>query len=91
MSVDKEKCLEILDRAIMRPIPTNDEFRERAQLIGTILNRIKPIPDDAPPNVKEVIDVERQLLVIRVGWNKMSMDELKMLLKNPALDGTGLA
>ena len=56
-------------------------FKEKAELIEEILNRIKPIPKDAPQNVQDAIDVERQALVLRAGWNNMSIEELKIMVE----------
>jgi hypothetical protein len=89
MAVDKKIVMEIMDRAIMRPYKGYSE--RKAELIATILDRIKPIPEDAPDDIKQNIDVERQLLVIRTGWNKMSIEELENLKNNPAVDPTMLA
>jgi len=58
------------------------EAVERAELITTILDRIKPIPKNAPQNVQDDIDSERQMLVMRAGWNKMPIAELRNLV-NP--------
>ncbi len=57
-----------------------DEKREKARLIGIILDRIKPIPESAPDDVKEAIDGERQLLALRAGWPRMSVRELRAIL-----------
>jgi len=58
------------------------EFADKARLIETILDRIKPIPESAPDDVKDAIDTERQMLVIRAGWNNMSVAELQALVNN---------
>ena len=55
------------------------EFEEKGRLIQTILDRIKPIPESAPDDVKDAIDAERQMLVMREGWNNMSVSQLQAL------------
>ena len=57
-----------------------DEKAEKAWLIGIILDRIKPIPEKAPDEVKDAIDAERQILVLRTGWSRMSVAELRAIL-----------
>lgn len=54
---------------------------ERPKLILTILDRIMPIPEEAPDDVKAQIDVERQMVVLREEWNKMPIEELRALEK----------
>lgn len=54
-----------------------DEFKERAKLIEGMLDKIKPIPKRAPREVKELTDAERQMLVLRAGWNNMPIEELR--------------
>jgi len=56
------------------------KFEEKGRLILTILDRIKPIPESAPDEVKDAIDTERQILVMRAGWNNMSINELRALI-----------
>ena len=54
-------------------------FKEKAELIEKILDKIKPIPKDAPQDVQDATDMERQALVLRAGWNNMSIEELKKM------------
>ncbi len=56
-------------------------FVEKARLIEEILNSIKPIPKNAPKDVQDATDVERQALVLRAGWNNMSIEELKTMVE----------
>ena len=56
------------------------EFEEKGRLIETILDRIKPIPESAPDDVKNTIDAERQMLVMRAGWSNMSVAELQVMV-----------
>jgi len=56
------------------------EFEEKGRLIETILDRIKPIPESAPDDVKDAIDAERQMLVMRAGWCNMSVAELQAMV-----------
>lgn len=64
-AVDKKIVMEIMDRAIMLPYKGYSE--RKVELIATILDHIKPIPKDAPESIKEQIDIERHLLVLRTG------------------------
>jgi len=57
-----------------------DEFERKAKLIEEILDKIKPIPEGTSEAVRDAIDAERQFLVMRAGWNKMSVEELEMIL-----------
>ena len=57
-----------------------NEFAEKAELIEQILDRINPIPEDAPDDVKEAIDSDRQILVMRAGFSQMSVEELRAKL-----------
>lgn len=56
------------------------DFEEKGYLIEAILDKIKPIPQDAPDEVKDAIETERQMLVMRAGWNNMSVAKLKALV-----------
>ena len=56
-------------------------FKEKAELIEEILNRIQPIPKDAPQDVQDATDVERQALVLQAGWNNMSIEEFKIMVE----------
>ncbi|MDP3985327.1 MAG: hypothetical protein Q8P82_01055 [bacterium] len=56
------------------------EFEEKGRLIETILDRIKPIPESAPNDVKDAIGAERQMLVMQAGWSNMSVAELQAMV-----------
>ena len=56
---------------------TMNEFVEKAELIEQILDKIYPIPKNAPDEVKEAVEVNRQMLVMRAGFIYMSIEELK--------------
>lgn len=55
----------------------SDEGTERATLIEAILDKIKPIPENAPDDVKDAIDTERQVLAMRADWTTMPIEELR--------------
>lgn len=79
----KERESKIIDMiadsgALMEEAPL---FTEKERLIEEILNRIKPIPKNAPQDVQDAIDMERQVLVLRAGWNNMSTEELKKIME----------
>lgn len=57
-----------------------NEGAERASIIEKILDTIKPIPENAPQDVKDAIDGDRQLLAMRAGWTSMPIEELRALL-----------
>jgi len=58
-----------------------NEFEEKAKLIEKILDEIAPIPENAPRNVRDLTDLERQRLVLQAGWNNMSVEELQELVE----------
>lgn len=53
------------------------EWEERYNLIDSMLNKIYPLSDDMDDEKQEQIDTARQLLVIRAGWDKIPIDELR--------------
>lgn len=57
------------------------EFKEKSNLINELLSKSDL---NFEPNMtkkeREALDVERQMLVLRVGWNNMSVSDLKALL-----------
>ena len=57
-----------------------NEFAEKASVIGQILDKIMPIPENAPENVREKIDQKRQSMVLRAGFNTMSIEKLKTII-----------
>lgn len=57
-----------------------NEFEEKGRLIETLLDKSMPILECAPNDVKEAIDAERQMLVMRAGWNSMTVAELRAKL-----------
>jgi|WetSurMetagenome_2_1015567.scaffolds.fasta_scaffold47784_4 hypothetical protein len=84
--VDEKVCLNILKRTLRYQHSTKGmeetkgEFAERAELIVVMLDRISPIPQNVPQYVQDAIDSERQMLVMRAGWNNMPIDELRKLV-----------
>lgn len=58
-----------------------DENTERARLICKLLDKYEPIPKDAPRDIRERMDVERQVLVMRLGWNRMPVEQLRDALE----------
>lgn len=48
------------------------------RLISLMLDDVAPIKDEMPADIKEAIDVERQSLVLRSGWNTCSLGELEI-------------
>jgi len=57
------------------------EFKEKSDLINELLHKMDlDFEDDMTREGREALDVERQMLVLRTGWNKMSATELKELL-----------
>jgi hypothetical protein len=83
--VKKDVCQKIYERGIVRPytygrVVSDSDFEERTSLIQIILDRIKPVPKCAPEDVQDAIDTERQMLVLRAGWNNMPIAELRKLI-----------
>ena len=58
---------------------SNSEFEERGQLIESILNKIKPFPQTCDEETRELIDADRQILVLRAGWGSMPIRQLREL------------
>ncbi len=57
------------------------EFKEKSDLINELLSRMDlNFEPDMTREDREALDVERQMLVLRIGWNNMSIAELKELL-----------
>ncbi len=57
------------------------EFKEKSDLINELLHKVNlDFEDDMTEEEHERLDVERQMLVLRAGWNNMSVAELKELL-----------
>ena len=59
------------------------EFTERTQLIETILDGEKPYPENATEEVEEMIEAERDELVLRGGLHKLTVHELQALVHRP--------
>ena len=58
------------------------EFKEKSDLIQEFLKKEGlDFREDMTREERERLDVERQMLVLRVGLNKMSVKELKNFLK----------
>ena len=57
------------------------DMDKKVQLIGAMLDGIMPIRESMPEEVAESVDAERQMLVLRAGWGKMSLEELEQLYK----------
>lgn len=57
------------------------EFKEKGGLINELLKR-SDLDFEPSMTVKEreALDIERQMLVLRAGWNSLSITELKALL-----------
>ena len=57
------------------------EFKEKSDLINELLTKMDlNFEDDMTREERENLDVERQMFVLRAGWNNMSVAELKELL-----------
>lgn len=57
------------------------EFKEKYDLINELLTRMDlDFESDMTREEREALDVERQTFVLRAGWNKLSIAELKELL-----------
>lgn len=48
-------------------------------IITAMLDEISPITDEMPADLAEKIDIERQSLVMRTGWNQMEPEELEAM------------
>ena len=59
--------------------PDEGEFEERAQLIKHMLDAIYPIPQTGSREDRESIDAERQALVLKTGWGKMPIEDLRRI------------
>ncbi len=55
------------------------DFERKGDIIIAMLDEISPITEDMPRNVAERIDVERQVLAMRAGWNNMEPAELEAM------------
>lgn len=58
------------------------EFEIKATLINELLRRVDlDFEPDMTEKDRETLDVERQMLVLRTGWNNMPIDGLRTLLQ----------
>ncbi len=55
----------------------SDLIEVKKEIILRILDKIKPVPENASDSEKESINNERQMLVIKSGWKNMSIWELE--------------
>jgi hypothetical protein len=59
------------------------EFQEKFELIDELLSRINMgFEEGMTREEREALDIERQSLVLRAGWNSMSIEELRALLQS---------
>ena len=54
-----------------------NEFEERGKLIEKMLDKIYPLHPKMPESIREGVETDRQMLVMRTGWNTMSIAELR--------------
>ncbi|MBI2676847.1 MAG: hypothetical protein HYX21_02800 [Candidatus Yanofskybacteria bacterium] len=54
-----------------------NEFEERGKLIEQMLDKIYPFHPKMPENIREGVETDRQILVMRAGWNTMPIEELR--------------
>ena len=55
------------------------EVEERGKLIEQMLNKIYPLDDVMPQEVREGVETDRQMLVLRVSWGTMPIKELRSI------------
>jgi len=56
---------------------SENEFEERIILIEQMLDKIYPFEHGMSEEVRDSVDSNRQMLVMRAGWNTMSIVELR--------------
>lgn len=56
-------------------------FKRKADLIEKMLSVEYAFRDDMTRKEREDLDVERQMFVLRMGWNKLSIPELEDQVK----------
>lgn len=54
-------------------------WERKGGIITAMLDEISPITDDMPEHVAGQIDIERQSLAMRAGWNQMEPEELEAM------------
>lgn len=57
----------------------DQEFEERGKLIEGMLDKIYPFKEGMPDVVRDSVDSDRQMLVMRTGWREMPIEELRKL------------
>lgn len=84
------KNTEIVDRVFRRGVTPHDEagveasdqfgyWERKGGIITAMLDEISPITDDMPEETAQRIDIERQSLAMRAGWNQMEPEELEAM------------
>lgn len=68
-----------VDRTGSTPMQQGSEFEERGKLIEGMLDKIYPFAPNMPDNVREGVESDRQMLVIRSGWSTMPIEELRQV------------
>jgi hypothetical protein len=60
-------------------VPQEAEFEERGRLIERMLDKIYPFSPGMPENVREGVESDRQMLVMRTDWSSMPIEKLRDL------------
>ena len=55
------------------------EFEERGKLIEKMLDKIYPFNPGMSAEVREGVEIDRQMLLLRTGWGQMPIEELRVL------------
>ena len=55
------------------------EIEERGRLIEQMLDKIYPLNPKMPEAVREGVEADRNMLVLRTGWGAMPIEELRKL------------
>ena len=75
----KRTAEEALGKVAAENADDSDYWDRKGSIINAMLDELSPISDDMPESVAATIDIERQTLVARAGWNKMDPEELEAI------------
>ncbi len=56
------------------------ESAERQALNEALLDELMPVPEDAPSNVKNILEAQRLRLRNSCGWEELSLESLRRMM-----------
>lgn len=62
------------------------DFRRKSELIRKMLDVEHAFTDDMTRDEREALDIERQMFVLRMGWNNLTVEELEDQVRKMGLE-----